>query len=234
MTTVGLAAPRVAIQVDDKYYLKDPSSSVLGRRIVGQSILLLDEMGLEAFTFRKLAERIGTTEASVYRYFPNKQRLLLYLAAWYWAWMEYRVHLATANVPDPVERLRRALAELTRPIRRDDTVPDVDEAALYRVVVSESSKAYMNREVDADNREGLFRGYKRLCRGVAGIVTEIDPTYPYPVALVSTIVESSHMQRFFAEHLPSLTEVSAGPRGTSATEFLTDLAMRALGRARAS
>jgi AcrR family transcriptional regulator len=230
----ALAAARVAIPVDDRFHLKDPTSSALGRRIVEQSIMMLDEMGLEAFTFRKLADRLGTTEASVYRYFRSKQRLLLYLVAWYWGWMEHRVRLATANVDDPVERLRRALRELTRPIERDDAVPEIDEVALYRVVVAESSKAYLNREVDADNREGLYRSYKRLCRGVAAIVSEIDPSYPYPVALVSTIVESSHMQRYFAEHLPSLTEVTQGPRGTSATEFLTDLAMRALGRVQAS
>lgn len=229
--SVGLATPRVAIQVDDRFYLKDPASSALGQRIVEHSILMLDEMGLEAFTFRKLAERLGTTEASIYRYFKNKHRLLLYLATWYWGWMEYRVRLATANVADPVERLRLALRELTRPIERDDAVPEIDESALYRVVVAESSKAYLNQEVDAVNREGLYRSYKRLCRGVADIITEIDPTYPYPVALISTIVESSHMQRFFAEHLPSLTEVTHAQPGISATDFLTDLAMRALGSA---
>jgi AcrR family transcriptional regulator len=228
--TSSVAAPRLAIQVDERFYLKDPSSSTLGLRIVEHSILMLDELGLEAFTFRKLAERLGTTEASIYRYFPNKQRLLLYLVAWYWGWMEYRVRLATANVADPVERLRGALLELTRPIERDDAVPEVDEVALYRVVVAESSKAYLNRDVDAVNREGLYRSYKRLCRGVADIITEIDPAYPYPVALVSTIVESSHMQRFFAEHLPSLTEVTHQQPGISPTDYLTDLALRALGR----
>lgn len=226
--SVDLSVPRVAIQVGDKFHLKDPASSTLGRRIVEHAILLIDEIGYEAFTFRKLAERLGTTEASVYRYFKSKHRLLLYLAEWYWGWMEYRIRLVTANIADAEERLRRALAELTRPIERDDAVPEVDEEALYRVVVAESSKTYLTREVDAVNRDGMYRSYKRLCRSVADIITEIAPAYPYPVALVSTVVESSHMQKFFAEHLPSLTEVTHDGSGPSATQYLTDLVFRAI------
>lgn len=224
----GERVPRVALQVDAKFFLKDPTTTELGVRIVEFGIALLDEIGYEHFTFKKLAERLGTAEPSIYRYFRSKQRLLLYLTAWYWAWMEYRVRLATVNIADPEERLRRALHEITRPIERDDSVPQMDEAALYRIVVAESSKAYLNRDVDAVNRDGLYRSYKRLCRNVADIVLEIDPRYPYPVALVSTVVESSHTQKFFAAHLPSLTEVVQGESGPSATTFLVDLVFRAI------
>ena len=89
---------RIALQLDETLYLKDPMSSDLGESIVEHGILMLDAIGYEAFTFRKLAERIGTTEASVYRYFKSKHRLLLYLTAWYWSWMEYRLQLATAEL----------------------------------------------------------------------------------------------------------------------------------------
>lgn len=221
----------MALQVDAKFFLKDPTTTELGERIVEHGIALLDAIGYEQFTFKKLAERLGTAEPSIYRYFRSKHRLLLYLTAWYWAWMEYRVRLATANIADPEEQLRRALHELTRPIERDAAVPQVDEAALYRIVVAESSKAYLNRDVDAVNRDGLYRSYKRLCRSVADIVGDIDPRYPYPVALISTVVESSHTQKFFAEHLPSLTEVAHGTAGPSATDYLVDLVFRAIGPA---
>ncbi len=220
----------VRLQVDEKLHLKDPTSSELGQTIVEQAILMLDEMGYESFTFRKLAERIGTTEPSVYRYFKNKQRLLLYLTSWYWSWMEYRLLLATVNVVPAEQRLRLALAELTRPMVNDDTTPRIDEAALYRVVVAESSKAYLHRDVDAENREGLFRSYKRLCRTAADMITEVNPAYRYPVALVSTVVESSHMQKYFAEHLPSLTEVKHAQADASTTQFLTEMVFNAIGR----
>lgn len=220
----------VRLQVDEKLHLKDPTSSELGQTIVEQAILMLDEMGYEAFTFRKLAERIGTTEPSVYRYFKNKQRLLLYLTSWYWSWMEYRLLLATVNVVPAEQRLRLALAELSRPMVNDDTTPRIDEAALYRVVVAESSKAYLHRDVDEENREGLFRSYKRLCRTVADMITEVNPAYRYPVALVSTVVESSHMQKYFAEHLPSLTEVKHAQADASTTQFLTEMVFNAIRR----
>ncbi|MBC8086598.1 MAG: TetR/AcrR family transcriptional regulator [Phycisphaerae bacterium] len=220
--------PRVQLQIEARLYLKDPMSTALGERIVEHGILMLDQIGYEAFTFRKLAERIGTTEASVYRYFKSKHRLLLYLNAWYWSWMEYRVLLAAKNVADPGDRLRFALREVTQAIAEDETTPHIDETALYRVVVAESSKAYLNREVDAENREGLFRSYKRLCRTVADMIVEINPSYPYPVALVSTVVESSHMQKYFAEHLPSLTEVKMHDTDLSTSGFLIDLVFKAL------
>lgn len=219
---------RIKLQVDEKLHLKDPTSTELGERVIEHGILMLDEMGYEAFTFRKLAERLGTTEPSIYRYFKNKHRLLLYLTAWYWSWMEHRVLMATLNVAPAEERLRVALRELTQPIRADEATPRIDEAALYRVVVAESSKAYLHRDVDAENREGLFRNYKRLCRTVADIITEINPRYRYPAALVSTVVESSHMQKYFAEHLPSLTEVKSADADTSTTAFLTELVFRAI------
>lgn len=216
------SAQRIKLQVDSRLFLKDPTSSELGEDIVEHGILMLDEMGYEQFTFRKLAERLGTAEPSIYRYFQSKHRLLLYLTAWYWSWVEYRLLLATLNVASPEERLRRALRELTQPITDDDTTPHIDEAALYRVVVAESSKVYLQRDVDAENREGLFRSYKRLCKTVAAIVSEINPRYPFPVALISTVMESSHTQRYFAEHLPSLTEVKRDDNG-ALTGFLTQV-----------
>ena len=139
--------------------------------------------------------------------------------------------VATGGSAPASERLRLALRELTQPIADDAMTPHIDEAALYRVVVSESSKAYLNRHVDSVNLEGCYRSYKRLCRRVADIIVEISPTYAFPVALVSTVVESSHMQKYFAEHLPSLTEVTRGEIDSSATAFLTDVVFRVIGAA---
>ncbi|MEM0544141.1 TetR/AcrR family transcriptional regulator, partial [Flavobacterium sp. j3] len=35
------------IQVNEKIYLKDPEKSVLGRKIIQESIVLIDEIGFE-------------------------------------------------------------------------------------------------------------------------------------------------------------------------------------------
>ncbi|MBX7095326.1 MAG: TetR/AcrR family transcriptional regulator, partial [Flavobacteriales bacterium] len=82
---------RPTIKLSDSHYLKNPEETELGRNIVGHSILMIEEMGIEQFTFKKLAEKIGSTEASVYRYFENKHQLLLYLISWYWTWLNHRI-----------------------------------------------------------------------------------------------------------------------------------------------
>ena len=97
--------PAIKLRVDEKLFLRDPTSTELGERIVEHGILMLDELGYEQFTFRKLAERLGTAEPSIYRYFRSKHGLLLYLTAWYWTWVEYRLMLSTANVVSADDRL---------------------------------------------------------------------------------------------------------------------------------
>ena len=221
---------RVHIDVDEKLYLKDPNSSELGVKIIQSSIEMIDEIGFESFTFKKLANRIGATEPSVYRYFESKHKLLLYLLAWYWNWMDYKLMLATNNIASPEERLRSAIRLLSQPMEDDPNFEHIDETALYRIVVSESSKAYLIKEVDKVNKEGLFMSYKRLCSRVATIINEINPDYRFPRALISTVVESSHDQKFFAEHLPSLTDVTYA-RLNDTTQFLTDLVFKAIRKA---
>jgi hypothetical protein len=58
-------------------------------------------------------------------------------------------------------------------------------------------------------------------------VREINPEYRYPTALISTIVESSYDQRYFARHLPSLTEIPK-EQEDGITEYLTELVFKAL------
>ena len=68
------------ITINEKLYVKDPETSELGRNILKNSILLIDEIGFEAFTFKKLGEKIQSNESSIYRYFENKNKLLVYLS----------------------------------------------------------------------------------------------------------------------------------------------------------
>jgi len=217
----------IHIRINERVYLKDPESSDLGRRIVEHSIALIDEIGFEAFTFKKLAKHISSTEASVYRYFENKHKLLIYLVSWYWNWLEYQLMFAVNNVSDSEERLRRALKVISQPHRLGTNFVHIDKDALHRIVVAESPKAYLSKEVDVDNKEGYFLAYKRLCGRIADIAHEINPAYPYSRALISTLIESAHNQIFFAAHLPRLTELKEGDY-EALTQFLVDAALRVL------
>lgn len=217
---------KITIPVTDKLYLKNPESSELGKKILMGSIAMLDEIGFECFTFKKLACEIGSTEASVYRYFENKHRLLLYLTAWYWGWMEWQLVFSIANIKSPNERLDIAITQLTKSVEEDRTFGHIDEVKLNRIVNEESAKAYMTKEVDAENKEGVFIGYKRLVQRVSDIILEIKPSYKYPHMLVSTVMEGAHHQRFFAEHLPKLTDIVKGE--DSITEFYKSMVTKTL------
>lgn len=194
------------LEMNSNLFLRDPQDTELGRKIINESIKMIDELGLEAFTFKKLSIAIESTEASIYRYFENKHKLLVYLIAWYWNWLEYRIEFATNNVKSGEERLGIALKLITERNEQDASFPSVDEPALQRIVMCESDKAYLTKHVDDDNKEGLFRGIKSLCKRIASIIKEINPDYKFAHALASTALEAAHQQVFFSEHLPALTE----------------------------
>ena len=48
------------IKLDENLFLKDPTVSKLGKLILSEGLILLNEIGLEDFTFKKLASRIFT------------------------------------------------------------------------------------------------------------------------------------------------------------------------------
>lgn len=217
---------QIRIRINPRIFLKDPESSPLGQNIVQHSILLIDQHGLEWFTFRKLAKCLGTTESSVYRYFENKHRLLIYLTSWYWGWQEYRLVFATANLESPEEQLRAAIRVLAEPMRESDLFPHIDLEALHRIIISESSKAYFTKEVDEENKEGFFAAYKRLCQRVSEMVSHINPDFKHPHTLISTVIEGIYHQQYFAAHLPTLTDFQQDKQ--ELTRFFSDLALTTL------
>ncbi len=197
----------IKLKINEKIFVRDPEQTELGRKIIKQSIDLIDEVGFEKFTFKKLAERIHSTEASVYRYFENKHKLLIYLANWYWSWLEYQVNYQIHNIENPEKRLRVALRVIAGVSELSEEFQHIDKQALYRIIMVELPKASHTKEVDADNRDGFFKSYKSLCKCVAIMVQEVDSTYQFPHTLVSMCLESVHQQIFFSKHLPSLTDL---------------------------
>lgn len=197
----------IKINVPSNIYERDPEQTQLGRKIINFGIRLIDELGFEAFTFKKLAIKINSTEASIYRYFESKHHLLVYLVSWYWSWLEYQLDYQTNNIEDPERRLKIAIRIVAEFTQKESTFSYINENALHRIVVAESPKTYYTKNVDVDNKAHFFKCYKSLCKKIATIMTEINPAYTYPHALTSTILESAHQQVFFSLHLPSLTDL---------------------------
>lgn len=217
---------KIAFRINEKVFVKDPLSSDLGRRIIRASIDLIEEIGFDDFTFKKLASQIGSTEASVYRYFENKHKLLAYLVMWYWRWIEYRLLMCTMNIECPEKRMCNCIKVLTEDVAEDISVSQVNESKLQSIVIAESSKVYLNKHVEEDNKHGFFRPFKDVVEFVADIILEMQPEFKYPHMLVSTIIEGGHHQRFFAMNLPGLTDVVEGENAIS--DFYEALAKKML------
>ncbi|MFT5667705.1 MAG: AcrR family transcriptional regulator [Vicingaceae bacterium] len=216
----------IQIQVQHSLYLKDPQSSELGKKIIKGSIELICELGFEQFTFKKLAVKIASTEASVYRYFESKNKVLLYLTNWYWSWLEYRLVFAITNVPSAYDQLSKAVYLLTEDGTEDGNFEHIDEGKLHKIVLSESLKSFLTKDVDSDNEGGAFAPYKNLVQRISTIILQINPDYKYPHMLVSTVVEGAHIQRHFANHLPRLTDVVEGEDAVA--EFYSQIVFKAI------
>lgn len=219
---------QLQIKMNVALFLRNPESSELGKNILEHSVQLIYKNGFEAFTFKKLAEDIGTTEASVYRYFENKHKLLVYLTAWYWAWLEFQISFHTNNIADPTVKLKKVIKLLASAVQDDETTSYINESLLHQIIIAEGSKAYLTKQVGDDNKQQFFKPYKDLCAVVGNIILECNPKYKYPKSLGSTIVEMAHFQNFFMNHLPSLTDFGKTKKETEIVSFLNDLVFATL------
>jgi hypothetical protein len=217
----------ISIQVQQELYLKNPDSTDLGRSIVSSSIKLINSLGFETFTFKKLGEIIKSPESSIYRYFESKHTLLVYLTSWYWSWIEYLLVFTTVNVESPIQRLKEAVKILTQQMTEDSSFPDIDVRILENVIITESAKTYLTKHVDQENAKGYFRSYKQIVKRVSDIILEINPKYEYPHMLITTMIEGAHHQRYFAEHLPSLTNTYKN-KENNISDFYTHLVFKAI------
>ena len=217
----------IKIQVNDKVYVKDPETSALGKKIIQASILLIDEIGFENFTFKKLGEQIGSNESSIYRYFESKHKLLVYLSSWYWGWMEYRLVFETNNIVNPLEKLNKAITIITETVQDDSLTLHINESILNKIIISEFTKTILTKEVDQENQEGFFLVYKRVINRIVEMIHLVNPDYEFAKSLASSVVEGSLHQHFLKNHLKTITNCDSIH---SVSEFYLDLIEKLLNK----
>lgn len=200
----------IQFDINDELCLKDPQMSEYGQRLLSNSVYLFDELGFEKFTFKKLAIKIDSTEASIYRYFENKHKLLLWLINWYWDWVYYLIDINTLNINDPQKKLFVVVHNIVNASTESPLTSYINENILHQVVIKEGSKAYHVPEVDNENEHGYYQTYKDLVEKVAQLILEVNADFPYPRILASNLFEMANNQIYFAEHLPSLTDIKNG------------------------
>jgi len=219
---------KISFNVNESVYLRNPESSELGKNIVKASIDLIYNLGFEAFTFKKLASEIGTTEASIYRYFENKHRLLLYIISWYWFYIDFLIDFQLQNITDNKQKIKTILKILTIELPESSGNLDYNKRMLTQIVISESSKVYLIKEVNEINQNKVFKPYKDLCAKIANVLTNYNNNYAFSKSLSSTIIETAHFQQFFSQHLPRLTDVTPENNKNYTYDFLDDLVFKVL------
>jgi AcrR family transcriptional regulator len=215
----------IKISVPEKIYLKDPETSELGKNIIEHSIILINDIGFDSFTFKKLGNLIGSNESSIYRYFESKHKLLLYLTSWYWAWIEYQLVFETHNLSNTKEKLQKAIEVVTRTIKQDSNYSHINETILNRIIINENSKSFLTKEVDKENKDGYFIVYKRVVTRLKDMIISVNPNYKYASSLASTIIEGSLHQHFLKDHFTSITNCTTSE---DPTKFLSDLTLNIL------
>ena len=218
---------QLQIKMNEALFLRNPENSELGKNILKHSVQLIYKNGFELFTFKKLAENIGTTEAGIFRYFENKHKLLVYLTAWYWGWLEFQISFHTNNIKDPIVKLKRIIKLLVA-VEDNEQTNYVNEILLHQIIITEGSKAYLTKQVEEDNKLQFFKPYKDFCAVIGKIISECNPKYKYPKSLASTIIEMAHFQTFFMNNLPSLTDFGKTKKETEIISFLNDLVFSSL------
>ncbi|WP_417887761.1 TetR/AcrR family transcriptional regulator [Zunongwangia sp.] len=205
------------LSIPENIFIKDPQSSKLGRRILENAISLIQKQGLEGFTFKKLADHIASNESSIYRYFENKHKLLLYLISWYWGWIEYKLVFKTNNIEDKEEVLRRAIIAVTEKPKKDETFGFINEEELHFIVIQEYSKVFQTKDIDTENKNGYFEIYERLTNRLSRLIAAVKPEYEFPKTLSTNILHGSLQHHYLGQHFSELSD-----ENSKSENFVTD------------
>jgi AcrR family transcriptional regulator len=216
----------IQIKVNNNIYLKDPESSEIGKNIIANSIDMIHEIGLEGFTFKKLSKALHTTESTIYRYFENKHKLLIYLISWYWGWLEYKMVLSSVNIVNPIERITNIIETICNPLKNVIEHEYFNLKLLHEIIIEESLKAFLTKNVDLENENGLFSNYKRINDRLIKNIEEINPAFGYPNTLATIILDSCNQQKFLAIHFPNLTDIDKN--GNNLGKFLSKMVLNTI------
>jgi hypothetical protein len=142
--------------------------------------------------------------------------------------MEFLVTFKLENVTDKKDRLKIIVDLLTHEFAESTNQFDYNKKLLNEIVIAESSKVYLVKEVAEINKNEVFKPYKDLCGKIAEVISEYNPTYKYPRSLSTTLIETSHIQQYFSVNLPKLTDISSKSNSEFTSQFIEDFLFKIL------
>ncbi len=141
--------------------------------ILDRTLELVRESGLAGLTIRKIAERVGFTEAAVYRHFPSKRALLAGLIQRLDGILLEPIRaLAEDHGRSPRKRLEEALAHHERIILETDSLPIL---LLAEVVATGDAELVGGMRRVLSGYLALLAGMIRQAREREGVEGDLPP-----------------------------------------------------------
>jgi len=152
------------------------SATTVDRRdeILDHAFQLAGEAGLASLTMKKVAERIGFTETAAYRYFSNKDALILGMVEKLGETLLVPIRRIAGSVGTPEERLERMLRHHVDFVLRLDGLP--------MLLIAEAA-ATGKEELIAKFRETLGEYVVLVARVVSEFPAATSPVRPQELAL---------------------------------------------------
>lgn len=216
---------QVKISISNHLYLKNPESSDLGRKIVEQSVEMIEDIGFDEFTFRKLGVKIGSNESSIYRYFESKQKLLLYLSSLFWGFKELKMHYDSHNISNKKEKLEILINVILEDLEVNEMYDFFNVKKLQNIMISDFSKLYFTKNVNQINNDGNYLMYKRVVLMLKDAINDYNPDYLFPRSLANFVIEGVLHQSYINNHFKKITDISDS---SQQNKFIKDLIFKTL------
>ena len=120
----------------------------------------------------------------------------------------------------PIEKLKIAVQLVTEEVVDDTDTLHVNEAVLFKIIVSEFAKTLLTKDVDQENEIGYFLVYKKVINRLQSFIDAVNPNYPFAKTLASSIVEGALHQHFLKNHFKTITNCN---ETISPTDFYINL-----------
>lgn len=182
-----------SLQVSENFYLRNPNTTALGKKMIARAIQIIDEVGYSQFTFKILALSINSVEASIYRYFENKEHMLFYMVATYWTATNFRVKFYTQMLRSHEERVYTTIDVLTG--IQSAAVPGLDfdqYEALQRIARKNYFYALTilrNKDNGKELEDELFRVSKEIQDHLSTSIRKLAPSFQHSDLMADTIIK---------------------------------------------